>query len=180
MLDPRLIFLPFALAALSLLRAAFSFAPWVPSRAADVRAGLELAELRAGETLYDLGCGDGRVVVLATRVFGARAVGVELSRALWVVCQLRRLRPANRGSRFVRGDLFDLPLGEADVVYCYGAPWSLRERLLAHLDRTLRPGSRVVVYRFPLPGRTAARIQPAAGGLEYPIYLYSWPATGPA
>lgn len=168
--------LVFGFVLVSLGRTAFSFAPWVPSSTRVVREGLQLAGLAPGETLYDLGCGDGRIVTVAARDFGARAVGVELSRALILVCHLRRLRPANRGARFVRGDLFATDVRDADVVYLYGVPGALRDRLLGMLDAQLRPGTRVMAYSYALGGRTPDATRPDHGLAERPLYVYHWPA----
>jgi SAM-dependent methyltransferase len=98
--------------------------------------------------VYDLGSGDGRVVITAAQQYGARGVGVEIDPAL--VEQATANAAAAGVSdrvRFVRGDLFEADLREATVVTLYLLQ-SLNERLRPKLVRELRPGSRVVSHVF--------------------------------
>jgi SAM-dependent methyltransferase len=142
-------------------------APWVPTRRRVVRRMLSLAEVRPGETVYDLGCGDGRVLVTAARRFGARAVGVEIdvSRFLWSLAAIAVLGLWRR-VRLVRGDLFRQDLRGADVVVTYLLQ-DTNDRLQAKLLRELRPGARVVSNTFRFSG-----LRLAASDEEYGIYLY--------
>jgi len=141
--------------------------PWVPTSRLLVQRMLAMAEVRPGELVYDLGCGDGRVLVAAARRFGARAVGIELdfSRFLfslavtWVLGLRRRVR-------VVRGDLFRQDLRGADVVVTYLLQ-DTNDRLQAKLLRELRPGSRVVSNTFTFSGLPLVRRDE-----EYRLYLY--------
>jgi SAM-dependent methyltransferase len=141
--------------------------PWVPTSRLLVQRMLAMAEVRPGELVYDLGCGDGRVLVAAARRFGARAVGIELdvSRFLFslVVTRVLGLR---RRVRVVRGDLFRQDLREADVVVTYLLQ-DTNDRLQAKLLRELRPGSRVVSNTFTFSGLPLVRRDE-----EYRLYLY--------
>jgi SAM-dependent methyltransferase len=120
-------------------------APYLPSPPAVVHEMLRLAAVGPGDMVYDLGSGDGRVVIAAARDFGARGVGIEIDAAL--VARSRE-SAARHGVaervRFVRGDIFKADLGEATVIALYLAPnfnLKLRPALLA-----LRPGTRVVAH----------------------------------
>jgi len=120
-------------------------APYVPSPAATVDEMLRLAEVGPGDVVYDLGAGDGRVVIAAATKFGARGVGVE--RDLRLVEQARRnamqAGVADR-VRFLQQDLFATDLGGATVVALYLSPnfnEKLRPSLLA-----LAPGTRIVSH----------------------------------
>lgn len=127
-------------------------AAWVPSSRQDVRRMLALADVQPAELVYDLGSGDGRVLLSATGAFGARAVGIELD-PIRVAWSRARLAVAGQRERAVvhRADLFDVDLSEADVVVCYLRQWS-NNRLADKLRTELRPGARIVSNRWELPG----------------------------
>ncbi len=123
-------------------------APWVPTSRQVVHTMLRMAELKAGEVVYDLGCGDGRVLIAAARRFGARAVGIEVdvSRYLWsVICVT--LMGLWKQVRIIRGDLFSVDLREADVVFAYLLQ-DTNDRLKDKLRRELRPGTRIIANTF--------------------------------
>ena len=142
-------------------------APWVPTPREVVRRMLSLAEVQPGEMVYDLGCGDGRVLVIAARRFGARAVGIEvdLSRYLWSLAAITAFGLCRR-VRLIRGDLFRQDLRGADVVVTYLLQ-DTNDRLQATLLRQLRPGARVVSNTFSFPGLKLAAVDE-----EYKIFLY--------
>jgi len=127
-------------------------APWVPTSRQVICRMLEMAELKPGEVVYDLGCGDGRVLITAARRYGARAVGVEVdpSRYLWTVLAVT-LRGLWSRVKIIRGDLFSVDLGEADVVFTFLLQ-DTNERLKEKLRRELRPGTRIVSNIFTFSG----------------------------
>lgn len=135
-----------------LLLPALSGQPWVPAREERIRRALELAALKPGEKLYDLGSGDGRVLIAAVRDFGAWAVGVELSPLLcllaWVKIRAQQLHPSiSLGC----GSYYQADIRDADVVYLYltsGNANSLRQKLAGEL----KPGARVVSVSADLSG----------------------------
>lgn len=124
-------------------------APYIPSPPSTVDEMLRLAEVGAGDVVFDLGAGDGRVVIAAARKFGARGVGVEIDAAL---IQRARASAAQAGVdgrvRFLQQDLFKTELGEATVIALYLAPnmnLKLRPVLLG-----LKPGTRIVSHAADL------------------------------
>jgi SAM-dependent methyltransferase len=142
-----------AFAALAyILRPRFRGAPWVPTSRRTVHKMLTLAGVRPGDVVYDLGSGDGRILIMAARRFGARAVGIEIDPlfCLWTQLKIAVLGLRHR-VRLIRGDLFDQDLSQADVVACYLLP-KTNERLVGKLKRELCPGTRIVSRRFQLPG----------------------------
>ena len=149
----------------------FTGIPWVPTRKERIRLALELAGLQPGETFYDLGCGDGRVLVAAARDFGARAVGIEIS-PLHCLFTLLRARLSGVGNRVsVRwGDIYRADLHDADVVYQYGHS-RYAPRLKQQLAEQLRDGARFVSINVDFPGW-----QPAAFDKQDVIFLYRMPA----
>jgi SAM-dependent methyltransferase len=127
-------------------------APWVPTSRQVIRRMLDMAELKPGEVVYDLGCGDGRVLVTAARHFGACAVGVEVdwSRYLWSVLAVT-IRGLWSRVRIIRGDLFSVDLHDADVVFTFLLQ-DTNDRLKEKLRRELRPGARIVSNIFTFSG----------------------------
>jgi predicted RNA methylase len=121
-----------------------------PTPYSAVDAMLSLAHVGPSDVVYDLGSGDGRIPITAARVYGARAVGVELQAGL-VNGSRRAAQEAGVASkvRFIEGDFFDADLSEASVVTLYLWP-TVNDRLEAKLRRELRPGSRIVSYTFPM------------------------------
>jgi len=117
--------------------------PWIPTRERRIRKALELAKLQPDETLYDLGAGDGRVLIMAAKVFGAQAVGIEIGP---VQCLVGWLRIWFSGSRYKAqmgcGNFYKADISDADVVFVY-ATYSQTSSLLPLLERNLRSGARV-------------------------------------
>ena len=144
--------------------------PWVPTREKRIRKALQLAKLQPGETLYDLGAGDGRVLLIAAREFGASAVGIEIGP---VQCALGWLRIWFSGSRHkVRircANYYKSDVSNADVIFVY-ATSSQTSRLLPLLERQLRPGARVVSIAADFPDW-----QPKLVDRELLIFVYQMP-----
>lgn len=151
-------------------------APYVSSPQPIVVKMLEIAGLKSGETLFDLGCGDGRIVATAAKEFGARAVGVELSPAL-----AKRAREAveslglQQQVKIIEGDMMAVDLSGADVVALYLLT-EANEQLRPKLEKELKPGARVVSLEFRIKGWKPARVEKVeAHRHPYTIYLYQWP-----
>lgn len=124
--------------------------PYVPTPQLVVERMLELAAVGPGDTVYDLGSGDGRLVIEAARRHGARGVGVERDGELVERSRAAALaaRVADR-VRFVRGDIFGADLRPATVVTLYLLP-AMMLRLSPKLREELAAGARVVSHDFPL------------------------------
>jgi precorrin-6B methylase 2 len=135
---------------------------------------LQLAELRRGETIYDLGAGDGRVIIQAVREFGARAVGIEIDPAR--VSRIKqRLVSTGVEAEVVQGDFMQVDLSPADVVVLYLSD-SVNTELAPKLRNELRPGTRVVSLDYLLPGWTPGRaLDVRSGALTRKIFLYRTP-----
>jgi SAM-dependent methyltransferase len=130
---------------------------YVPTPWDTVERMLELAEVRKEDLVYDLGSGDGRILIAAARKYGCRAIGYEIDQRL---VQQSRERVRQEGLehlvRIEHGDLFKADLSNADVVAVY-LPGPLLERLLPQLDK-LRPGARIVSHQFEIPNRPPAKV----------------------
>lgn len=152
--------------------------PFVPTPEPVVRRMLTLANVKAGETIYDLGAGDGRILSSAVRDFGAKAVGVELhaSRYASIAERIRRERLGDY-VRLIRADFLDVNLSGADVVTLYLLP-SVNTLMKRKLEVELRPGARVVSHDFPIHGWVASyaeKIRDPYG--THMIYLYEVPGS---
>ena len=120
-------------------------APYIPSPRSTVDEMLRLGAVSASDLVYDLGSGDGRVVIAAAKKFGARGVGIERDARLVVLSRsnAERAGVADR-ARFVQQDLFQTELGEATVITLYLSP-NLNLRLRPALLK-LKPGTRIVSH----------------------------------
>ena len=150
-----------------------SLAPYVVSPQQIVDRMLELADVKPGETLYDLGSGDGRVLITAVQRYHAKAVGIEISERL-VQSTTERIQKLGlqNDARVIQGDLLQIDLSAADVVTIYLATDS-NEILRPNLERYLKPGARVVSHDYVVPGwkpKAVDKDLPDARG--HVIYLY--------
>ena len=127
-------------------------AGFAPTPEVVARRMMEIARLQRGEIFYDLGSGDGALLIMAAKEFGARAIGVELQRK-FVECSRRRIRSLGLGSmvKVVQGDLFRADISGADVLALYLMPKAL-SKLRPKLERELKRGTRVAVYKYPMEG----------------------------
>jgi tRNA A58 N-methylase Trm61 len=123
-----------------------------PTRRKTIRRALQLARVQPGETVYDLGAGDGRAVIIAAREYGARAVGIEIEPVHCAVAWLGALFCGVLDRVSIRqGDLLRADYQDADIVLL-DLPPSLSERVRPHLERQLRPGARVVCLSSEFEG----------------------------
>jgi SAM-dependent methyltransferase len=124
--------------------------PFVPTPWAIVDEMLKLVEIRPDDTVYDLGSGDGRFVIAASKRHGARGVGIELNGDLVIFSRVHAEREgvAER-VKFVEGDVLKADLREATVVTMYLLP-RLVVQLVPKLRAELRPGARIVSHDYPL------------------------------
>jgi SAM-dependent methyltransferase len=121
---------------------------FVPTRQPIVDAMLRLAGVGPGDVVYDLGSGDGRIVIIAAQKYGARGVGIELvPRLVEMSRELAREGEVEDRVTFVEGDLFTADISEATVVTLYLSP-GINRRLLPKLKTELRPGARIVSRQF--------------------------------
>lgn len=151
-----------------------SLAPYVVSPMNVVDRMLDLSSLRPGETLYDLGCGDGRVLITAARRFGAKAVGVELSPSLVKTARETVLRESLQEQvSVVEGNLLDADLSQADVVILYLMTES-NDLLKPKLEKQLKGTARVVSHDFEIRGWKASKVEKVAGAgnRKHTIYVY--------
>lgn len=126
-----------------------SDAPYVPTRMEKVRRALKLAGLKRGQTFFELGSGDGRVVYEAARI-GARAFGIEQSWLRIVYCRMLSIKKQLPDAKFIHGNIFDKDLSSADVIFIYLLSKGVA-KLEGKLQKELRKGSLVVTQKYHFP-----------------------------
>lgn len=147
--------------------------PFVPTPEVVVEGMLELAGVKKTDVVYDLGSGDGRIVITAAKKYGCRAVGIDLNP--------KRIEEANANAqaagvtdrvKFIQGDLFKAEIAPATVVTLYLLS-SVNEKLKPRLLNELKPGTRVVSHRFTMPDWEPVKQTEVDGR---PVYLWVVPA----
>ncbi len=156
-----------------------NLAPNVGSPEQAIDRMLTVAKLKPGETLYDLGCGDGRILIAAAKRYKVKGVGVEISSHL----AQRAAASVNEEGlskriKIIHGDFMRIDLSPANVVTLYLAT-SANDTLRPNLERYLKPKTRVVSYDYPIAGWTAIATSETEGhyGDTHTIYLYEVPAS---
>ncbi len=152
--------------------------PYVASPQQVVEKMLELAKPKAGETLYDLGCGDGRILITAAQRYQTKSVGIEINEKLVKETRQRisQLHLESLAS-VQQGDIMQADISRADIVTVYLST-TANETLRPLLERSLKPNTRVVSYDYPIPGWKAIdEIDRRSKGYSHPIYLYQVPVS---
>lgn len=154
----------------SIVLPAFVGGAWSPTKMPRVRAMLQIARVQRHELVYDLGAGDGRVIVTAALEFGARAVGVEVDPLRSWLCEARiRVRGLRQRVSVRRANFFAVDLNDADVVTFYLSQ-AAADKLQAKFEAELKPGARVVSHGRPLADWT-----PSATDAAHRLYMYMVP-----
>ena len=144
-------FLPILLVVISLYWTRIVGGPWVPSSMQVIHRMLDMAEVGPNDTVYDLGCGDGRVLVAAAKRYHAQAVGIEIDPIRYLWCQiLISVLGLRKQVKIIFGNLFNADLSKADIVVCYLMPDAL-SKLEKKLKTELEPGKRIVSNKFSFP-----------------------------
>jgi Methyltransferase domain len=158
---------------------AADLAPYVPTPPEVVARMLEIASVGPSDVVYDIGCGDGRMVIAAAKLHGAHGIGIELDPALIAECRAGAEREGvSKLVRFLEMDATKARLTEATVLALYLLPESL-ETLAPTFERDLRPGARIVSHDYKIPGWDArlvsTEVLPGTGGRDHRILLYQMP-----
>jgi SAM-dependent methyltransferase len=158
---------------------AADLAPFVPTPKVVVERMLEIAAVEKTDVVYDVGCGDGRMVIAAAKLTGARGVGIEIDPALVAECRAAAEREGvSRLVRFLEMDATQARLTEATVLALYLLPESL-EVLSPVFEKDLRAGARIVSHDYRIPGWDARLVRSETltdeAGREHAIHLYRMP-----
>jgi cyclopropane fatty-acyl-phospholipid synthase-like methyltransferase len=148
-------------------------APYVPTPILVLEELLKRAQIVDGETLYDIGAGDGRIVIYAAREYGARCVGIEINEKLYRTA-IRNVDEAGIGGRvdIINRDVFEVDLSPADIVVMY-LTTRANERLKPKLERELKRSARVVTHDFAVPSWEHTAVFKVWVDIRYhDVYLY--------
>jgi len=150
-----------------------TLAPDFPTPQIVVDRMLALAEIKPTDTVYDLGCGDGRILVSAVRNYHCRAIGVELSRDIYerTTTRVKALGLSDQIS-IIHGNVLHTDFSTADVVTLY-LMTNTNERLKPEMERYLKPGARVVSHDYEIRGWKPVKEElVSVDGRPHKIYLY--------
>ncbi|MFN7939509.1 MAG: class I SAM-dependent methyltransferase [Bryobacteraceae bacterium] len=150
-------------------------APYYPTPEYVVEKMLNLSGLKRGERMFDLGSGDGRIVIMAAQKYGATATGVELDKDLWKQ-SMEKIRSLGleKSARIIQGDAFIQDYSSADVVTVYLLPNS-NDKMRPLLEKQLKKGTRIISHDFEFaawkPEKTVT-IDDDGEGRSHTLYLY--------
>jgi 16S rRNA A1518/A1519 N6-dimethyltransferase RsmA/KsgA/DIM1 with predicted DNA glycosylase/AP lyase activity len=150
-------------------------APYYPTPHTIVEKMLQLGELKAGEKMFDLGSGDGRVVIMAAEKFHANSTGVEFDKDLWQQSseKIKQLK-LEKSARIIQGDIMQQDMSSANLVTVYLLP-SSNDKIRPMLEKQLKKGTRIVSHDFQFSGWTAEKtehVDDDGEGRSHTLYLY--------
>lgn len=150
-------------------------APFYPTPETIVEKMLQLGGLKAGEKMFDLGSGDGRIVIIAARKFHADATGIEMDKDLYKksVEKIKKLG-LEKDAHIINGDIFNQNYSSADLVTVYLLPMS-NDKVQPLLEKQLRKGARIVSHDFEFKNWRPEKVQTIEDdgeGRSHTLYLY--------
>lgn len=147
--------------------ALFTGAPYVPSKKKTAEQMIDIADIKTTDIVYDLGSGDGRLLLLAAKKAPKKIVGIEINLLLVLLTRLRCLLSPYRSTIYCTwGNFWNVHLHDADVVFVYLLPWKM-DALKRKLLKELKPGTRIISNSFIFPDLKVAATDNKNG-----IYLY--------
>jgi len=150
-------------------------APYYPTPETIVEKMLQLGGLKAGERMFDLGSGDGRIVIMAAQKYHADATGIEFEKDLWRQSTDRiKSLDLQKTARIINGDILRQDVSSADLVTVYLLPAS-NDKVRPMLEKQLKKGARVVAHDFEIAGWAPDQVQHIEDdgeGRSHTLYLY--------
>ncbi len=150
-------------------------APYYPTPETIVEKMLQLGGLKAGEKMFDLGSGDGRIVIMAAQKYHAEATGIEFEKDLWRQSTEKiKALGLQRTARIINGDILRQDVSTADLVTVYLLPTAIG-KIRPMLEKQLKKGARVVAHDFEITGWNPDEVQHIEDdgeGRSHTLYLY--------
>lgn len=147
----------------------FGGGPFVPTPMRSVHRVLEVAGIKKGQKVYDIGAGDGRFVHFAAKDYGADATGFEMDPSVYFIAKIRQWFWHWQG-KMIRSNFQKYSLSDADVVVCYMMPETLA-KFQKQFDRELKKGAKVVSYAFHIGTWKPTKHIPKDGKISQ-IFIY--------
>jgi SAM-dependent methyltransferase len=146
----------------------FFGAPWHPLSDENINRIIKFASLKPGEKFYDLGSGDGRVLIAASKKRFVRGVGVEIDPIkVWLSRYFVITEKLSEKIRIHRGNMFDFDVSQADVIYLYLTHQAL-DRLFPEILDRMKPSARIICYRFCI-----RNLEPTKVNKDQNLFLYT-------
>lgn len=153
----------------NILYASLTGAPWVPTERKNVKRFIELADIKEGQKMYDLGSGDGRLVFAAAKA-GAKAEGLEISFLPYAYsCIIRLIKRERKNIKFSFKNIWNASLSDADIIYIWMLP-EMHRNIREKFEKELKPGAKVIAYSWPITGWNYVRINQEKN--SSPLFLY--------
>lgn len=159
--------------------AAWLAAPWVPTFRRDLKRMIDLAEIKPGEKVVDLGCGDGRLVILAAGQYQAQVLGYEISILPYLIAKaklslINSFQPQRLAGRaqIEFADFLAKDFGQVDVILCFLTPKAMK-KLSPKFRNELKKGARVVSYCFKIHDQKEAKLSKPHSKAN-PAFLYRY------
>ncbi len=149
-------------------------APFIPTPTPAVRRMLELAKIKPGDVVVDIGCGDGRLAIMAAEVYHAQAFGFELSPPIYLYAKLRiKFKKIKTKALIAFKDSRYINLSDADAVVLFMVPDTLRDIWKKKFETELKPSARVISYAFSIQGWKPSHVEPPIKEENIgPIHVY--------
>jgi SAM-dependent methyltransferase len=154
--------------------------PFVRSSDAVIDRMLELARVKSGDVVYDIGSGDGAIIIAAAKKYGVRGVGIEIDQDLVLRARNNAFKEkVDHLVEFRAQDAFTVDISPATVVTLYMLP-EFNAKLRPILERQLKPGTRVVSHDYPIEGWKPDRIEVVKGTFvhDHQVMLFEIPPSG--
>ena len=149
--------------------------PFVRSTPEVIDRMLEMAQVKSGDLIYDIGSGDGAIVIRAAKKYGVRGVGIEIDDGLVAKARANAFQEKVQDLvEFRAADAFTVDVSPATVVTLYMLP-DFNAKLRPILDRQLKPGTRVVSHDFEIPGWVPDKIETVKGDFihDHKVLLFA-------
>jgi SAM-dependent methyltransferase len=149
-----------------------NFINWIPTQPECIDAFFDLAPMSSSDVVYDLGCGDGRLLFMALQKGAGKCIGIDIDSELIIHAKETAINKClDKQVTFIISDVLSADLSQASVILCYLYPTAFAA-LRLKLEKELKPGTRIVMESFPMPGWKPVKVDNSA---NRNFYLYIMP-----